>query len=375
MICVTLACGLWLAASADQSALSDREGVPTARTERARTELQGTQDPQSEAARKALEDGLAYLAERQASESDGSLPTAGGTGSAPVGVTAIAAIAWMAAGNTCERGPHGASVAKAIEYLLARVDTNEKSKALGFVSENGDTLSRMHGHGFATLAFTQAYTVSPNTPTGKRLKSAIELTVDRIESSQHTDGGWGYDPVPTIEHEGSITITVVQALRAAHNVGFEVDTDVIAKAIDYVGKSQNEDGSFRYSLRKEDKSSIALTAACISTLNATGDYSSSVIKDGYDYIFRGLLETENRSALLSDVRWPYYERFYVAQALWQHSDEQVFQRWARTERTRVLTSQRKDGSWGNSEFGDCYATAMNCLFLALPESLLPIFQR
>lgn len=41
----------------------------------------------------------------------------------------------------------------------------------------------------------------------------------------------------------------------------------------------------------------------------------------------------------------------------------------------MLTSQREDGSWHDDRFGDVYATATNCLVLALPEGLLPIFQR
>ena len=73
--------------------------------------------------------------------------------------------------------------------------------------------------------------------------------------------------------------------------------------------------------------------------------------------------------------FPFYERLYVAQAYWQMDDARQFEEWVRNERLRVLASQRDDGSWRDPNFGDCYATAMNCLFLALPEGLLPIFQR
>jgi hypothetical protein len=47
----------------------------------------------------------------------------------------------------------------------------------------------------------------------------------------------------------------------------------------------------------------------------------------------------------------------------------------------VLQLQQKDGSWPaggtnqESAVGPSYATAMNCLFLALPDGFLPIFQR
>ena len=59
----------------------------------------------------------------------------------------------------------------------------------------------------------------------------------------------------------------------------------------------------------------------------------------------------------------------------QHDDRRLFQSWMPDERDRVLRRQRPDGSWSDNQFGACYATSMNCLFLAIPEGLLPIFQR
>ena len=127
-----LACGLFLVASADRAPLEDREAEASVlRTQPRAQQPTSSSDAQADAARLALERGLQYLAQRQASESDDSLPTAGGSSSAPIGVTALGAIAWMAAGNTCERGPHGEELAKAIEYLLARVDTRPDSKQIG----------------------------------------------------------------------------------------------------------------------------------------------------------------------------------------------------------------------------------------------------
>ena len=64
----------------------------------------------------------------------------------------------------------------------------------------------------------------------------------------------------------------------------------------------------------------------------------------------------------------------------------MFRRWANDETKRVIVTQEADGSWVDrrhevggrkidGRYGSAYATAMNCLFLALPEGLLPIFQR
>jgi hypothetical protein len=65
----------------------------------------------------------------------------------------------------------------------------------------------------------------------------------------------------------------------------------------------------------------------------------------------------------------------LAQALWQLSEQTHFQRWFEDERKRILSEQESAGLWRDDRYGDAYATAVNCLVLALPEGVLPIFQR
>lgn len=324
----------------------------------------------------ALARGLDFLASQQELTRDGSFPTGDRAYTAPVGVTALAALAFMAAGNTPDRGPHSESVARAIDYLLSRV-TPADQEASGYITDSRDQASRTHGHGLATLALAQAYSMSPLTRRGRLTAQALPAAVRRIEVSQSSEGGWQYTPQRNVQHEGSVTVCLVQGLRAARNAGIEVDVQVIKRAIEYVKRLQNEDGSFRYGLH-ENQVSVALTAACLSTLHATGIYDGAAIDDGYGYIWRELtardLARERGSAGVTPGH-PYYERFYLSQALWQHRDGEVFESWAGPERHRVLVAQRADGSWSDSRYGDSYATAMNCLFLALPEGLLPIFQR
>ena len=209
-----------------------------------------------------------------------------------------------------------------------------------------------------------------------------------IEEAQSLEGGWYYKPRAAGELEGSITVCVVQALRAAKEAGVWVDLEVIGRAIDYVKRLQAEDGGFMYALGQPE-TSVALTAACLSTLHATGIYSGNEVENGYDFIWRelGLREVaRERDAIGQEARFPFYERFYLSQALWQHPDEREFQRWYAEERERVLLDQRADGSWPDvrlsergirvrDRYGSSYSTAMNCLFLALPEGVLPILQR
>jgi hypothetical protein len=322
----------------------------------------------------ALERGLAFLAARQGETEDGSFPRTGHRDEkhAPVGVAALGALAFLAAGNAPDRGPYGREVGRAIDYLLGHVDLVPGSEEFGYVSSETDRTSRIHGHGFATLALSQAWVSSPRSPRGARIEEALAAAVRRIEMSQGDLGGWWYEPVALPNHEGSTTVCLLQALRAARDAGIHVDPNVVARAEDYLAETQSEGGRFAY-MWGSDQFSVALTAAGIVTLNAAGRYESEKL----DRALRALLfDLEERSAGRGETPdFPYYERLYVAQALWQLEDLGLFEEWARAERVRVLSDQRPDGSWVSTQYGDCYATAVNCLFLALPEGLLPIFQR
>jgi hypothetical protein len=342
------------------------------------------------AARLSLQRGLEWLAKAAATSDDGSMPRAGAEQPAPVAVTALAALAWMAGGSAPDRGPQGRELGLAIDWITAHTDLDPQSETPGYIGLRGDALSRMHGHGFAALALTQAACLSPKSERGARIERALRAAIQCIEKSQGVEGGWWYEPKKSVEHEGSITICEVQALRAAHNAGFQVDALTIGRALDYLARSQKTDGSFRYALG-EDRSTLALTAAAIATLNAAGKYEGKVLEEAYGFVFRGLSARENwmeahPAAPIEDRRLPeerderhawcgYYERLVLAQALWQCTDRDVFERWSAAESKLLITSQREDGSWHDERFGDAYATATNCLVLALPEGLLPIFQR
>jgi len=315
--------------------------------------------------------GLDWLAARQKEGPDGAFPRGNAAIHAPLATTAIGALAFMAGGSGIDRGPHGAAVARAIDYLLARANREPRSAERGFLASPGDTTSRMHGHGYATHALAEAYAVSTASTRGRLLREVLPLAADLIERTQGPEGAWWYDPWISVEHEGSVTITLVQGLRAAKSAGLEVNPRVIAAADDYVRRSQVEDGTFAYHVGSE-RTSVALTAAAIATLNATGSYDDSAIRRGVDAIWR---ELGKRGPGRTGIEFPFYERLYLAQAFWQLSEPSHFERWFELEARYLLTTQRADGSWEDTRYGDAYATAMNTLVLALPAGLLPSFTR
>ena len=131
----------------------------------------------------ALERGLAYLATQQDLEPDGSFPAGEVETWSPVGVTSICALAFLAGGSTPGRGPYQDRVERALTYLLDRV-APAHSPAPGYIHDEGDHHSRMHGHGLATLALAQAYSTSPSSPLGRRTAEALDAALACIATAQ-----------------------------------------------------------------------------------------------------------------------------------------------------------------------------------------------
>lgn len=311
-----------------------------------------------------------YLAERQNKDGSFSIDPQDISASAPIAVTAIACLSFMAGGSTPERGEFSRQLRDGLSYLCKAC--NER----GELVDDRDSTSKMHGQGFALLALAEAYGmygISDKSVDRKKLEDVIKKSVALMSEIQTEVGGWYYDAKKTSEHEGSITICIIQGLRAARNAGVHVDREIIDKAVQYVRRSQKKsDGSFRYRLNS-DKTSFALTAAAVATLNATGDYDSEVIDLALGYMLK-------KDPVLNQVshfrdQYPQYARFYSAQAYYHYRDRSSFDRWFPRLVEEASILQRDDGAFGNTQFGPVYATATTALTLQIPFGYLPIFQR
>ncbi|MBZ4217814.1 hypothetical protein, partial [Klebsiella aerogenes] len=68
----------------------------------------------------------------------------------------------------------------------------------------------------------------------RQVGGAVRKAVTLTSQGQSGAGGWTY--VPGTGDEGSVTVTQVQALRAAQNAGFLVPRSVIDEAANYLEK-------------------------------------------------------------------------------------------------------------------------------------------
>ena len=151
------------------------------------------------------------------------------------GITALAGLAFMSAGNLPGRGKYGKQVQKCLDYVLSC----EQQSGLICADVNQGP---MYGHGFATLFLGEVYGMTGNEEVKEKLQKAVQL----IEKTQNSEGGWRYQPAP-YDADISVTICQVMALRAARDAGIKVEKEVIDKSIKYVKTCQNRsDGGFGY---------------------------------------------------------------------------------------------------------------------------------
>lgn len=315
----------------------------------------GVMTPEME---RAAERGLAFLARRQIIQSrgKGSFGTSGYSGG--VAVCGLAGLAFMCGGNSPGEGPYGKHVRRCVEFLLDNTDER------GYISSPGGGYDRMYGHGFATLFLSEAYGMSMHQDVDsivrRKLKSAVQLIID----TQNSAGGWRYQPVKG-DADLSITICQIMALRAARDAGIKVPEETRSRCIEYVKKSQNSDGGFRYTLGG-GRSTFALTGAGIVALNSAGIYTGPETERALKHLMRNMPRGSISGA------YYFYGQYYAAQAAW-HAGRDYWTTWYAAIGGTLLKNQQSDGSWVDPHVGAEFGTAMACIILQLPNNYVPIF--
>ena len=217
----------------------------------------------------------------------------------------------------------------------------------------------MYGHGFATLFLSESYGVSQKPELGEKLKKAVALIV----RCQNNQGGWRYQPQKS-DADLSITICQIMALRAARDAGINVPDETREKCIEYVKRSQNSDGSFRYTLTGGSQGSFPLTAAGVVSLYSAGIYDGEQIEKGLKWL--------QRSSQTSGGSYYFYGQYYAVQAMW-HAGGQYWDSWYPKIRDHLLKTQNGDGSWNDAQVGAEFGTAMACIILQMPLNYVPVF--
>lgn len=302
----------------------------------------------------AIRRGLEWLASQQ--NADGSYGTGAYRGN--VAVTSLAGLAFMASGSTPGRGPYGAHIGKALQYVL------DNTSPSGFVSvPNAATHGPMYSHGFGTLFLAEAYGMTHRAEIREKLEKAVRLIVD----TQNGEGGWRYQPVRN-DADLSVTICQINALRAARNAGIFVPKETVEACIRYVKQAQNPDGGFKYMLQGGG-SAFPRSAAGVVALMSAGLYEGDEIDKGIEYLKQFIPEIK----IGPRYSHYFYGQYYAIQAFWIRGG-QDWAEWYPAIRNELINKQSSEGFWSDS-IGNDYGTAMALIVLQTPNNFLPIFQR
>lgn len=316
--------------------------------------------------RAAVEKALSFL--KSAQNHDGSFGQ-----EYRIANSALAGLAFLGNGNTYTRGPYTEQLRGVLQYILSVQDK------WGFID---DHQCRMHGHGYATLFLAEIHGMLP--PERQKLVyAALRKACRVILDSQTFRGGWDYYPSHTVgcraelADEGSITVTVVQALRAARNAGINIPREAIDNGVKYIEECMTPDGcKYKYTDGSSWKS-YALTAAAVSVLNASGVYESKALDMGLTFMRKRISEVD---IPLKASKWPWYGNLYAAQALWQAGGKD-WENFYRKSFPYLVNTQASNGAWDGSYggwgsgYGDVFATSIGALILEIPLGYLPIFER
>ncbi len=317
-------------------------------------------DQFSPVAKQAVDRALMYLAANQLP--DGSFRDTRGSG-----VVGGIAIAFMAAGHVPGEGPYGHVTAKATQYLLNNIQSN----GLVYIPESGG--APMYNHGLATLALAEIWGMTGD----PRVRNAVQKAVDLICSSQNQAGGWRYQPVIG-EDDLSVTVMQLMALRAARDAGINVPKEVIDAGIEYVKrchnpKSQGKDGGFAY--QPGQGSGAARTGAGVTSLQVAGDYRSSEVQEGVEYLLTCEPVGKNKDG---DSSFYWYGMYYATMGIYQSQSigtwgKNAWAQWYPAVVKQVTSTQLPDGHWDGQH--GLYPTAMAVVVLSIPYRYLPLYQR
>ncbi len=332
----------------------------------------------------AVDEALVYLAKSQ--NQDGSWNSGRAFGGPNGGmrdpaITALSVMAFLSAGHVPGEGPYGTAVEKGIRFVCS-----QQRNGLFSSTEQGQTV--MYSHGICTLMVAEAVGLLPDRTEAANLRKRLELGVRLIQEAQtkagQNAGGWRYQPRPG-DADISVSAWQVMALRAAKNVGCDVPTETVERAVGYIKRCHDPRvGGYRYTAF--GNVTVPCTAASILSLELCGKeyHKSEESLRAASYITSSLAGNDFRQPVgFRGQQHFFYGIYYSSQAMFQIGGD--WWKWYRQYLHAILLNpegnRQQPGGYWNGVSGDDtmagvnYCTAMAVLALTVEYRFLPIYQR
>jgi hypothetical protein len=343
--------------------------------------------------RPAIAKGLDWLAGKQLDKGHWSATPNAET--YPVAITALCGMAFLMEGSTPKEGKYSEQIRKAADYLMEKCQVGgNRDGLIGDPSQPSESVRYMYGHGFGLLFLSCLYGDETDKTKRAKLRDILQRAVKYAIAAQSSRGGWYYTSKVDghDQDEGSVTITQVQALRAAANAKIDVPKTVIDKTYSYLKNCTGPGGGIYYSWQvKQEKP--AITAAGVACLFNAGQYQDELAKKWLTYCKSNIpfqLAGNNGGPRIGQEEYTHY---YFAQCLYilgEDGWDKLFGTapgqgltWSKYRNEicdQLVKNQNQDGSWsgggtGVFNVGTVYTTAMWLALMQLDKGALPIYQR
>ncbi len=277
------------------------------------------------------------------------------------GVTGLALLAFLGAGNTHLRGDHQVTVARGLEFLLRSqgIDGNLAGKA--------DVFAHMYCHGMAALALSEAYAMSGDQRLLAGVRSAVAYTLAR---QNRTTGGWRYHPRDV--GDTSQLGWQLMVLKSAELGGLripDVHRELIVHFLSMVTSGTN--GGLA-SYRPGEQISRTMTAESLVCRQFLGIANRKAVgEEAAAYLLEEMPGTSPTNV---------YYWYYATLSLYQVQGT-PWHRWNEALTSTLIATQHRDGNlagtwdpdavWGGYG-GRVYSTALSALCLEVYYRYLPL---
>lgn len=273
----------------------------------------------------------------------------GGAGArATTGLTGLALLSMLGAGETHHEGRHSQSIRHGLQYLLS-VQTPDGSMA-GLAA----TSERTYCHGMAALAICETAAMTADEVATGSARSAVAYT---LRAQHPVTGGWRY----RIGDRGDLSQLGWQAmvLASGRAAGVSVPDATLERTHAFLRSVRAGRHGGLASYKPGEAPSPTMTAEALATRLLLGERVPQVE-----------IEEAEASLLASPPgrgQDNYYYWYYASLALHQLQDD-AWRQWNEQMKARLIATQLPDGSWSTATVwggngGKVYTTAMACLCL------------
>lgn len=267
---------------------------------------------------------------------------------ATTGISGLALLALLGAGNTHQEGGHAQSARSGLQYLLS------VQRPDGSLIGNADPYARTYSHGMAALAMCETAAMTGDAVAKESAASAVGYTL-RIQ--HRTTGGWRYVP----GDPGDLSQLGWQAmvLASGRAAGVDVPEESLTRTKRFLRSVRAGNTGGLASYKPGEAPSRTMTAEALAIRLLLGEQvPPAEIAEAQAYLLQELPGTGEDN---------FYYWYYASLALHQLQD-QAWVQWNQAMKRRLLSLQQPDGSWSSATTwggygGKVYTTSMACLCL------------